>query len=81
MVSVRRRGDLKGELRGRGGAKTGLKSYITKNGLSKLLRPLIKFHGWCRRRDLNPHTRKALPPQDSVSTKFHHFGTFKKKYE
>ena len=30
---------------------------------------------WCRRRDSNPHTRKALPPQDSVSTKFHHFGT------
>ena len=30
---------------------------------------------WCRRRDLNPHGRSPLPPQDSVSTRFHHFGT------
>jgi hypothetical protein len=25
---------------------------------------------------LNRHGRRPLPPQDSVSTKFHHFGTF-----
>jgi hypothetical protein len=30
---------------------------------------------WCRRPDLNRHGRGPLPPQDSVSTKFHHFGT------
>ena len=29
---------------------------------------------WCRSRDLNPDGRGPLPPQDSVSTKFHHFG-------
>ena len=29
---------------------------------------------WCRSRDLNPDGRKPLPPQDSVSTMFHHFG-------
>jgi len=28
----------------------------------------------CRRPDLNRHGRGPLPPQDSVSTKFHHFG-------
>jgi hypothetical protein len=33
------------------------------------------FLKWCRRRDLNPHGRSPLPPQDSVSTRFHHFGT------
>jgi hypothetical protein len=29
---------------------------------------------WCRGRDLNPHGRGPLPPQDSVSTRFHHLG-------
>jgi hypothetical protein len=29
---------------------------------------------WCRSRDLNPDERNSLPPQDSVSTNFHHFG-------
>lgn len=29
---------------------------------------------WCRSRDLNPDERNSLPPQDSVSTMFHHFG-------
>ena len=33
-------------------------------------------HLWCRRPDLNRHGRNPLPPQDSVSTKFHHFGTW-----
>ncbi len=26
---------------------------------------------------MNPHGRRPLPPQDSVSTRFHHFGTVK----
>ena len=30
---------------------------------------------WCGRRDLNPHGFCPLPPQDSVSTNFHHFRT------
>jgi len=30
---------------------------------------------WCRRRDSNPHERSSPPPQDGVSTRFHHFGT------
>jgi hypothetical protein len=29
---------------------------------------------WCRSRDLNPDGFCPLPPQDSVSTRFHHFG-------
>ena len=29
---------------------------------------------WCRSRDLNPDGLCPLPPQDSVSTRFHHFG-------
>ena len=29
---------------------------------------------WCRSRDLNPDGFCPLPPQDSVSTIFHHFG-------
>gem|GEM_PF-6059000 len=33
------------------------------------------IYTWCRRPDLNRHGRGPLPPQDSVSTKFHHFGT------
>jgi hypothetical protein len=32
------------------------------------------FSYWCRSRDLNPDGCCPLPPQDSVSTKFHHFG-------
>jgi len=32
-------------------------------------------YSWCRSRDLNPDGLWPLPPQDSVSTKFHHFGT------
>lgn len=35
---------------------------------------LTPFFSWCRSRDLNPDERNSLPPQDSVSTKFHHFG-------
>jgi hypothetical protein len=39
-------------------------------------RPVIlAFLLWCRRPDLNRHGCYPLPPQDSVSTKFHHFGT------
>ena len=26
------------------------------------------FNNWCGRRDLNPHSQRPLPPQDSVST-------------
>ena len=47
-----------------------------KRGLSIRQPPLIINKFWCRRPDLNRHGRKPLPPQDSVSTKFHHFGTF-----
>ncbi len=36
--------------------------------------PLYFSVVWCRRPDLNRHGRSPLPPQDSVSTKFHHFG-------
>ena len=36
------------------------------------------FCQWCRRRDLNPNGHNPLPPQDSVSTRFHHFGTIGK---
>ena len=32
------------------------------------------LHFWCRRRDSNPHERSSPPPQDGVSTRFHHFG-------
>ncbi len=53
-------------------AKAGNIRVSTKEGLTKMANPL-KFL-WCRRRDLNPHGRNPLPPQDSVSTSFHHFG-------
>gem|GEM_PF-4321407 len=36
---------------------------------------------WCRSRDLNPDERNSLPPQDSVSTMFHHFGIFRDRGE
>ena len=34
----------------------------------------LYFFVWCRSRDLNPDGFCPLPPQDSVSTRFHHFG-------
>ena len=37
--------------------------------------PLVLALVWCGRGDLNPHGFCPLPPQDSVSTKFHHFRT------
>ena len=40
-----------------------------------LFRLRLFLSKWCRRRDLNPHGRRPPPPQDGVSTKFHHFGT------
>jgi hypothetical protein len=40
-----------------------------------MIAPILLFL-WCRRPDLNRHGFWPLPPQDSVSTKFHHFGTF-----
>jgi len=36
------------------------------------------MYRWCRRPDLNRHGFWPLPPQDSVSTKFHHFGIYPK---
>ncbi len=50
-----------------------LAGISNKKGQPMLANPLKSL--WCRRRDLNPHGRNPLPPQDSVSTRFHHFGT------
>ena len=36
--------------------------------------PMMRPIFWCRSRDLNPDGFCPLPPQDSVSTRFHHFG-------
>ncbi len=36
----------------------------------KPLRSLSGFLCWCRQRDLNSHSLRPLPPQDSVSTNF-----------
>ena len=49
-------------------------SWPSKRGLTDVsANPPFSF--WCRSRDLNPDERSSLPPQDSVSTRFHHFGT------
>ena len=47
---------------------------LKKKGFSKQLKPFKIMYFWCRRPDLNRHGCNPLPPQDSVSTKFHHFG-------
>ena len=43
-------------------------------GFGQAILPKFPNDFWCRRRDSNPHERSSPPPQDGVSTRFHHFG-------
>ncbi len=64
---------------GRRGIGTNIKKCQTHNRHTKkeglfFITPLFIGDFWCRRRDSNPHERSSPPPQDGVSTRFHHFG-------
>ena len=45
----------------------GHKRYILPFFLKKFCFQGVRTLRWCRRRESNPHARRALPPQDSAS--------------